>query len=379
MKSINKYIIRQLLISSLVIGFVMTGVIWLFIAVRAIEHIVNRGVSVNLFLYLSMLQVPNFLVHIIPFSMFIATIFVYSRLNSDRELIVLRAAGLSPISLAKPALIVCFFAVLFGYFLTLYATPKSYQSFRNVQWDIRYNFAHVLLKEGVFNNISDTITVFIRERLGESELKGVMYHDTRKKNHPVTIIAERGVLTKSQKGARVIVFEGNRQEINSETKRLSVLYFDQYTIDLSGLTPKPESRYREARERMVGELLTLRQEDIGNPRDYGKFKAEGHQRITAPLHTLTFVLIALACLLLGDFSRRGQTKGIILASALFITLWISNIGIISLAAKSLTVIPFVYFWSLTPVLLLFLLLLFHPRLGNNTFQFRPRRAIRNRH
>ena len=209
MKSINKYIIRQLLISSLVVGFVMTGVIWLFIAVRAIEHIVNRGVSINLFLYLSMLQVPNFLVQIIPFSIFIATIFVYSRLNSDRELIVLRAAGLSPISLAKPALIVCFFAVLFGYFLTLYATPKSYQSFRNVQWDIRYNFAHVLLKEGVFNNISDTITVFIRERLGESELKGVMYHDTRKKNHPVTIIAERGVLTKSQKGARVVVFEGN--------------------------------------------------------------------------------------------------------------------------------------------------------------------------
>lgn len=365
--------------SSLIIGFVMTGVIWLFIAVRAIEHIVNRGVSVELFLYLSMLQIPNFLVHIIPFSMFIATIFVYSQLNSDRELIVLRAAGLSPISLAKPALIVGFIAVLVGYFLTLYATPKSYQNFRNLQWDIRYNFAHVLLKEGVFNNISDTITVFIQERLGESELKGVMYHDTRKKTHPVTIIAERGVLTKSENGARVIVFEGNRQEMSSETKKLSVLYFDQYTLDLSGLTPKPENRYREARERMVGELLSLKRKDVGNPRDYGKFKAEGHQRITAPLNTLTFVLIALVCLLLGDFSRKGQTKRIILASALFLTLWISNVGIISLAAKNLAIIPFLYLWILTPVLLLFLLLLFHPRLDNNILLFKHRITDRNSH
>ena len=88
-------------------------------------------------------------------AIFIATIFVYSRLNSDRELIVMQAAGASPISLAKPAIIMAFFAIVIGYFMTLYVTPKSYQGFRNLQWDIRYSFAHVLLKEGVFNSISD--------------------------------------------------------------------------------------------------------------------------------------------------------------------------------------------------------------------------------
>ena len=137
----------------------MTGVIWLFIAVRAVEHIVNRGVSAKIFLQLSILQIPNFIVHVIPFAIFIATLFVYSRLNSDRELIVLQAAGASPISLAKPALTIAFLAVIIGYCMTLYVTPKSYQGFRNLQWDIRYSFAHVLLKEGVFNSISDKITI----------------------------------------------------------------------------------------------------------------------------------------------------------------------------------------------------------------------------
>ena len=185
MNRINKYLIQQLVGATLLVAFVMTGVIWLFIAVRAVEHIVNRGVSVKIFMYLSMLQIPNFIVHIIPFSIFIATLFVYSRLNSDRELVVLRAAGMSPFSLAKPAILVACFATLIGYSLTLYGTPKSYQSFRNLQWDIRYNYAHVLLKEGVFNTISDSITVFIRERSGESELRGILYHDTRNKDKPV--------------------------------------------------------------------------------------------------------------------------------------------------------------------------------------------------
>lgn len=339
----------------------MTGVIWLFVAVRAVEHIVNRGVSVKLFMYLSMLQIPNFIVHIIPFSIFIATLFVYSRLNSDRELIVLRAVGVSPIALAKPALLVAFIATLIGYSLTLYGTPKSYQSFRDLQWDIRYSFAHVLLKEGVFNTISDNITVFIRERSGESELRGILYHDTRKKDKPATIIAERGVLTKGPAGARVVAFDGNRQELDKKTNRLSILYFERYTIDLSGFTPKPENRFREARERMVGELLALKRKDVGNPKDFGKFKVEGHQRLTTPLNTLGFALIALSCLLLGDFSRRGQTNRIMLAAVLFVSLWIGNLGFINVAAKNLQLVPWLYVSVIVPILLSLLLLFLHPR------------------
>jgi lipopolysaccharide export system permease protein len=334
----------------------MTGVIWLFIAVRAIEHIVNRGVSVKIFLQLSALQIPNFIIHIIPFAIFIATLFVYSRLNSDRELIVLRAAGVSPASLAKPALTIAFFAVLIGYCMTLYVTPKSYQGFRNLQWDIRYSFAHVLLKEGVFNSISDNITIFIRERKGQSELRGILYHDTTKTDKPVTIIAERGVLTKSSDGARVTVFEGNRQEIQKNNNSLSILYFDRYTLDLSGFTPKPSSRYREARERMVDELLELKIQDVGNPMDFGKFKVEAHQRLTTPLNTFAFALVALVCLLLGDYSRRGQTNRIILASIIFFSLWVCNLGIVSFSAKNLQTIPFIYLSVLGPVLIMLTLL-----------------------
>jgi len=371
MKRLNKYLMRQLVTSTLLVGFVMTGVIWLFLSVRAVEHIVNRGVSVKMFLYLSMLQVPNFLVHIIPISIFIATLFVYSRLNSDRELIVMRAAGLSPLSLAKPALLIAFIAMLLGYALTLYATPKSYQTFRNLQWDIRYSYTHILLKEGVFNIVSDKITVFIRERSGESELRGLLVHDSRNPDKPTTVIAEKGAMVQTSSGARVIMFDGNRQEIDKKTNKLTVLYFDRYSFDLSGVTPKPEARFREARERMVDELLTLKLADVGNPKDYGKFVVEGHQRLTTPINTIGFALIALVCLLLGDFSRRGLVNRILFASIIFVCMLIGNLGLINISAKNLQLIPLLYASIIGPILISAFLLLWHPRFGKRAGKIPP--------
>lgn len=349
----------------------MTGVIWLFISVRAIESIINRGLSAKLFIYITALQIPNFLVHVIPIAVFIATLFVYSRLNSDRELVVLRAAGMSPLALAKPALLVGFIAMLIGYSLTLYATPKSYQVFRNLQWDIRYSFSHILLKEGVFNTVSNSITVFIRERVGESELRGLLIHDSRKKDKPATVIAEKGAMVKTASGARVIMFEGNRQELDKKTNKLSVLYFDRYSFDLGGITPKPEDRFREARERMVGELLALKIEDVGNPKDFGKFKVEGHQRLITPINTIAFTLIALACLLLGDFSRQGQVNRILLASVAFVSLLVGNLGLINITAKNLHLIPFLYLSVAVPVLILLLLLALHPRFKRRAGKIPP--------
>jgi lipopolysaccharide export system permease protein len=90
--------------------------------------------------------------------------------------------------------------------------------------------------------------------------------------------------------------------------------------------------------------------------DFGKFKVEGHQRLTTPLNTFAFTLVALVCLLLGEFSRQGQAKRIILASIIFFTLWITNLGIVSFSAKNLHIIPLIYISVIGPILIMLILL-----------------------
>lgn len=360
MNEVSRYIARQLFWSTAIVSLVMTGLLWLFVSVKAVESIINRGLSLKLFMILTGLQLPNFLVQVVPIAFFIAVLFVYGRLNTDREITVLRAAGMSPLALAKPVIVLGLAFTLFGYVLTLWATPKSYQMFREMQWDIRYSISKVLLKEGVFNTISEKITVYIRERSGESELSGLLVHDSRDKQKPATVIAERGTMVQTPSGARVLMFDGSRQVIDSNSGKLSILYFDRYSFDLGGAVNKPKLRFREARERPVEELLNLKKSDVGNLKDYGKFITEAHQRMALPVNALGFALIAYLFVMFGDFSRRGQMAKMVGASALFVGLQVLDLSLINLTAKNLSLIPAIYAAAAGPTVLALLLLIVQP-------------------
>ena len=360
MGQVSRYLTRQVVAAMVIVTIVMTGVIWLFVSVRAVESIINRGLSLKLFLSITWLQLPNFIVQIIPIGLFIAVLFVYNRLSSDREILVMRAAGLSPLALAKPIMILGVASAAVSYLFALYLTPLSYQKFRDLQWDVRYSFTNILLKEGVFNTLSDTLTVYIRERTGRDELRGILIHDIRDPEKKSTIIAERGAVVDTATGARVLMFDGNRQELNRKTGKLSILYFERYSFDLQGISEKPNVRYREPRERMTNELLTMTREDAGNPNDYGRFVVELHQRLATPLNALGFGLLAFVFLVYGEFSRRGQSFRIINAAAVFVLLQVADLGLINLAAKNLVFVPLLYVAIALPIVIPLFILLYDP-------------------
>jgi lipopolysaccharide export LptBFGC system permease protein LptF len=84
---------------------------------------------------------------ILPITTFIVVLFVYVRMNSDRELVVMRAAGLSQLRLARPGLVLALAAVGMGYLLNLWLVPLSHTSFRMWQFEIRNQMAAILLQE----------------------------------------------------------------------------------------------------------------------------------------------------------------------------------------------------------------------------------------
>jgi len=71
----------------------------------------------------------------------------------------------------------------------------------------------------------------------------------RNAEKPETWMAKRGAMVESDGGARVVMFNGSRQSVDSKTHQLSILYFDRTTYDLEATPYKNEIRYREARER----------------------------------------------------------------------------------------------------------------------------------
>ena len=136
MDRLTFYVLRQLLVGTLIVTVGLTGVIWLSQSLRMIDMIVNRGLSVASFFQLTILLLPNFMTLILPIAVFAVVLFTYSKLSTDRELVVMRSVGLSQFGLAKPTILIACCLMAIEFLLNLHLVPVSYQSFRELQWNI---------------------------------------------------------------------------------------------------------------------------------------------------------------------------------------------------------------------------------------------------
>ncbi|MBM3572113.1 MAG: LPS export ABC transporter permease LptF [Alphaproteobacteria bacterium] len=357
---IPRYILRQALIATAFVAICLTCAIWLTQSLRFVDLIVNRGLSLATFGYLVMLLLPTFLSVVLPVAAFSAILFTYNKMNNDSELMVMRATGIGPLTLARPALILAAGSMAIGYALNLYFLPTGYRAFKDLQFQIRNNAASVLLQEGVFTPFLRGITVYVRERQRNGELAGLLVHDSRDSDKAVTYIAEIGALVSTAEGPRVMMAKGNRQEFDRKGQRLNILYFDQYTLDLGGVSRNVEDRWREPRERYLHELFNPHETEVDRQNAL-KLRAEGHQRLVSPLYTLAFAIIGVAALLSGQFSRRGQLGRILASVTAVVTIQGTGLGLSNLVSKvGLWAIPLMYANAVIPILAGLWLMLWRP-------------------
>ncbi len=323
----------------IVITLTLTGIVWLTQSLRFVDLIVNKGLSVSTFIYLSLLLVPSLLFIVLPIAMVVSVLYIYNKLISDSELIVLKSAGLSRIKISIPALVVAGCISLVGYFISFYLLPTSYREFKETQDFIRNNYASVLLQEGVFSTPTKGLTVYIESRGENGLLEGIMVHDSRDEGSPTTMMAQQGRLIQTQFGPRFELINGNRQQIDKTKGNLSVLYFDSYALDLSVYTNVGEKRDYTPEERYINQLFFPNDPD---PKVRRKMVAEGHYRVTWPLYSFVAAFIGLSALLSGQFNRRGQWKRIFSATIIFTIAVAISLGLKSVAVSKPFMAVFMY-------------------------------------
>ena len=273
--------------------------------------------------------------------------FVYGRLSGDRELTVMRTAGMSQFALARPALAVACMAMLCCYALNVWIVPASYSAFREYQFAIRNRLAAFLLQEGVFTEASDDLTVYVRSRDVDGTLRGILVEDTREKNTRATILAERGRLIDGPNGPAVLLENGSREEVDSHTGRLDVLTFAQNTVDLTGNSKNDNVRYRDVTEMSMHELFHPETSAL-LPQDAGKFLVEANRRLSSPLTAVSFAMVALLSVLAGSFRRHGNLLRPLVAAIAVTSLLAVQLAVANLAARSTALIPLVWLAAVGP-------------------------------
>jgi lipopolysaccharide export system permease protein len=310
----------------------------------------ESGASGGAFWMLTLLALPRFFEIILPIALMAAVVFVYNKMTMDSELVVMRALGRPPLRLARPAIILSGGVAIFLLLMTTWAAPVSLTSMQHMRQVIKAQYSTLLFRAGVFNDVVPGLTVFVRERSANGELRGLMIHDSRDPEaQPVTILAKRGVILFTPEGQQVKVYEGSRQDINPSTNALNRLDFESYTIDLPEGGGPVRQRWREPEERTLFELF---RPDMKNERDVEnrhEFMVEIHRRLVAPLLAPALAMLSLAFLLVGPVDRRGQGWRIMMAIGSAVTIQGLYLGAFSMAQKSLMGLLLMYALVVLPL------------------------------
>ena len=352
----DRYILKNLLPATVFVAVTLAAIIMLTQSLKFLELIIEAGASSSSFWVLTFLALPRFFEVILPLALMISTIFIYNRLSSDSEIVVMRAAGKSPMQLARPALLLSLIVTFVLLFITTWLAPVSLNSMVKMRQVIKTQYSTLLFREGVFNAVGDDLTVYISDRNSKGELEGLLIHDSRDDlPAPVTIIAKRGIIVSTDEGQQVLVYDGSRQEFNEKTGALNRLDFDRYTIDLpeAGAAKK---RPKDADERTFKELLNPDLSKAYDLEHQDKFQTEIHRRILGPFLAIGFTLVALCFVLLGPVNRRGQGKRIFMAVTSVIIIQGLYLGSFSLASESLFGLIFMYGVVFIPIVVGFILM-----------------------
>jgi lipopolysaccharide export system permease protein len=309
---------------------VFMGLVWLTQALRVLDTVVANGQTAIVFLEFSALILPVVLSIALPLAAFGATVHATNRMLSESEVVAMMAAGVSGAALARPAALFGAAAMVLTAVSSLYLQPTAAQTLRDRIAEVRNDVAGALLFEGRFLHPTSGLTVFVRETGEEGAMRGVFVHDRRDGTAEVTYTAREALLTQEEGAPRLVMFSGSAQRIEPDGGALSLLRFDQLTLDLGQLTAAARDRARKPSERYAFELIAPTAEQLGSY-SLGDFVAEGHEQISAPLYAVAMPLVAVAASLGAGFTRRGYAARVGVAVALGVAL-----RLLGVAAKALT-------------------------------------------
>jgi lipopolysaccharide export system permease protein len=345
MGSIGRYIFRTTLGAFLVVLASVTTLMWMTQALRNVDLMTNQGQTILVFVGITGLIIPLLVLLIAPIALMIAVGYTLNKLSTDSELIVMNAAGMAPWKIFQPFLAVGIVVALLVTAISMYVSPKGLRELRRWATEVRAEVVTSNVQPGRFTVVDGRMTMHIHNRAPNGQLLGVLIDDARDPKERVTILAEKGSILNSENGTYLILESGTVQRHVATQRDPDFIAFREHAFDLSRLSPTISFIRYSVQERFPWELAFPPADDPLYKEQPGNFTAELHNRITAPLYPLAFLVITFAYLGAPRTTRQSRAMSFVSAAlAVSLLRGIGFVGTIMGSQRPITLlIPYVAF------------------------------------
>lgn len=313
MRLIERYLFRQLLGPTVAATAALGVVALLTQTLYALDLIVDQHQNAWVFAKVILLSMPQMLPIVLPIALFVAALITLNRLHTEQEIVVCFAGGVSRWRVVSPFLRLGVFAALLTLVVNLWIAPWCQRQRQEELFRVKTDLIATLVREGAFSQPGKGLTLYTQSTDKAGVLHNIFIDQQKEGGASETFDARTAeIVTRDGKPA-MILRDGSNQTLSKEGA-LNYLTFSQYVFDLTPYVNTQDVVFYKASDRYLHELLypDLTQED--DRRNRKKFAAEGHGRLSAPLYDLAYVLLALAGVIGGAFSRTGYSARIMSVS-----------------------------------------------------------------
>lgn len=323
MKTIDRYIIKEIFPPFVISLSVFTFVLFMNQILRLTDLLINKGISLIIILKLIVYILPSFLVLTIPMSILTAAILAFSRLSGDGEITALKANG---ISLYRMIIPVAIYSLVTG-FITVYlmtsAMPYGNFAFKNLLFDTIKSKASIVIEEGVFNDTFENLMIYVKKIPAPEEFSGLFISDLRDPKEPNLIIAKSGLIVTDENLKKIALRlkNGSLHRGIKGSDAYQKVEFANYDLQLD-IGVKESKITKDRREMTISELQDEIDRKKKEKKGYNDLLMEINKKFSIPFACLLMGVIGAP---LGIASRRsGKSAGFAIAIGITLLYYLIN-------------------------------------------------------
>lgn len=266
-------------------------------------------------------MVPMFLIMVIPISCMVSVFLTFLRMSTDRELIALKAGGISVYQMLRAPAVFSFLCMVLTLFISLHGIAWGTANFRSTILHIANTKAKLVVQPGVFNRDIFGLTLFARQVDPDTGvLKQVIFEDTTQdEESSITVLAPEGeIVTDHARGMLVFHLKDGRM-YRVDGGNVSIMDFEEYkvSLDISSLFSDVALKDIRPKDMSWSDLVAMHREQNAESERYQlRVAVELQKRWSLPVACLVLGVFALplAC----AFEGMKRQFGIVLALLLFL-------------------------------------------------------------
>lgn len=290
---------------------------------RLVELLVSKGVGLWSVLKVIAMLLPSGLVLTLPIAGLIASITAFGRLSYDKELVAMRAAGLSLFRLSQPVFLFSLAVFALTLVLSQWGQPWSSLNLKKVALNLLKDQLVLALERGTFNEPIPHMVIYVPESADGRPAKGIFVSDERTATEPRIIVAEEYQVFMDRVNNQVALrlVNGVIHTRPDQADQYRLVSFASYDIKVS----LSQSSYAATEERPTYEqIMTMIRKSDGKDTTGLRRLMEYYKDLAFPTASLVFCLLGVP---LGIVSKRsGRVGGFAVGVGVIVIFYLLNVA-----------------------------------------------------